>query len=292
MATPAHHPTLSHLTPHVYWLPPDERSDRPILGAVAGAQATLLVDAGNSPAHARLLLGALAGINVAPPHFVALTHWHWDHVFGTGALDLPTFASAETRRVVAEMAQLDWSDEALERRVQEGSEITFCRDMMRVELPDRSGLAIRPPDVAFSGEVALDLGGVTCRLVHVGGDHGADCSVVYVEPDRVLFLGDCLGEDLYHGAWSYTTARLFPLLDRLLGFGAAWCLEAHNPEPLPGSQQAADAALLRTIGRTVEQFGGDRTRIVPALQAALRMPLNDDHLAIVEAFVNGLQKAP
>ncbi|GAB4428720.1 MAG: hypothetical protein Fur0044_26540 [Anaerolineae bacterium] len=47
---------LQKLNRHVYWLPPDDRTDRPILGAITGERATLLVDAGNSPAHAQLLV--------------------------------------------------------------------------------------------------------------------------------------------------------------------------------------------------------------------------------------------
>ncbi len=126
-------PVLHHTTPHVVWLSPDERTDRPILGAVTGQNATLIVGAGNSPAHADLFLGELSKVQIAPPRFLALTHWHWDHVFGSAAFNLPTFASMETRRKVAEMASLDWSDEALDRRVAEGVEIAFCRDMQMVE---------------------------------------------------------------------------------------------------------------------------------------------------------------
>ncbi|HOG47967.1 MAG TPA: MBL fold metallo-hydrolase [Anaerolineae bacterium] len=286
------HARLNRIGSHVYWLPPDDTTDRPILGAVVGARGTLIVDAGNSPAHANLLLCELARLGVAPPRYVALTHWHWDHVCGTSASDVPILASRETRRVVAAMAELDWSDQALERRVREGNEIEFCRSMMCAELPDRSGLVIRPPDLSFDGEVALDLGGVTCRMVHVGGDHGADCSVVYVEGDRVMFLGDCLGDDLYHGAPAYTVDRLFPLLDRLLGFGAEWYLEAHDPEPVSAQQMAEDAATLRTIGRTVQRIGRDREAILAALPALLGGPLSEDHCACVDSFLAGLDRAP
>ncbi len=193
--------------------------------------------------------------------------------------------------MVAEMARLDWSDEALERRVREGVEIEFCRSMIRAELPDRTGLTIRPPDIAFTGEVALDLGGVTCRIIHAGGDHGADCSVVYVEEDRVMFLGDILGEDLYHGPPSYTTGRLFPLLDRLLNCDAELYLEGHAPEPTSRQQLVEYAALLKTIGHLVERLQGDRERILQALPAALGEPLNDDHLQIVDSFLAGLRRA-
>src|SRR4051794_30435918 len=192
---------------------PDSTTDRPVLGAITGAYGTLLVDAGNSPAHAELLLEAVEDVDATPPAYVALTHWHWDHVFGTSALVLPTFACTETRQVVAEMARLDWSDAALDRRVADGTEIAFCADMIKAELPERTGLSLRVPDIVFDDQVTVDLGGITCQLVHVGGDHASDSCVVYVPEERIMFLGDCLYPAIYTPVRQYTVARLFPLID-------------------------------------------------------------------------------
>jgi predicted amidohydrolase len=47
------------LTVHVYYLSPDSTTDRPVLGAIVGTTGTLVVDAGNSPAHAQVLLDCL-----------------------------------------------------------------------------------------------------------------------------------------------------------------------------------------------------------------------------------------
>lgn len=281
---------LTQLSPHVYWLPPDSRTDRPVLGVVSGVNASLLVDAGNSPAHAGLLLDEIARLRLPPPAYLALTHWHWDHIFGTGALNLPTIASLETRRIVSRMAQLDWSDQALDRRVAEGSEIDFCRTMMKAELPDRSRLVIKPPEIGFEGQIELDLGGVTCRIVHVGGDHSSDSSVVFVEEDRVIFLGDCLGEDLYSGPRSYTPQKFLPLIERLLGFDAAFYLEGHAPEPQSRQALADDLAIYQAIGREVERCGPDRPGLLSALQFRLGRSLNADELGILDSYLAGLAK--
>ncbi len=40
-----------------------------------------MIDAGNSEEHAQLFLEMLKEQNVSNPDFVALTHWHWDHIF-------------------------------------------------------------------------------------------------------------------------------------------------------------------------------------------------------------------
>jgi glyoxylase-like metal-dependent hydrolase (beta-lactamase superfamily II) len=282
---------LNQVSQHVYWLSPDSTTDRPVLGAIAGEEATLLVDAGNSPAHARLFLEELGKLAIPSPRYLVITHWHWDHVFGAHTLNLPTFASLETRRIVTHMARLDWSDAALDKRVEEGSEIAFCRDNIKAELPERKDLALKAPDVAFSARVELDLGGVTCQLVHVGGDHASDSSVIYAVEDRVLFYGDCLGEDYYSGEPSYTTRKLFPLIDLLLSFDAEFYLEGHAPEPQSRQRFVEDVELLRVIGRVVDRIGTDRKAVLETLETRFGAPLSEDVIDIVNAFLAGLRKS-
>src|SRR5690606_8283743 len=172
-------------------------TDRPVLGVIAGSKGSLIVDAGNSPAHARVLLEQMTVAGLPAPRFLVLTHWHWDHWFGAAAFDAPAIAHAETSRILREQVAWEWSDAALDARVEQGIEIAFCRDMLKAELPDRSDLVLCAPDVAFTGEVTIDLGGVTCRLIHVGGDHAADSVVVHVPEARVVFLSDCRYDDIY-----------------------------------------------------------------------------------------------
>jgi glyoxylase-like metal-dependent hydrolase (beta-lactamase superfamily II) len=278
---------LHQISPHVYWLTPDSTTDRPLLGAVDGARGTLQVDAGNSPGHAHILRDKIAEHGLAAPSYGMLTHWHWDHVFGSAALDVPTFAHAETQRIVRIMARLDWSDAALDQRVAEGVEIEFCQQMIKAELPDRSALVIRPPEIGFGAEVELSLGGVTCQIFHVGGDHSPDSSVVYIPEDKIVFLGDCIYDDLYHGPRRCTAAVLFPLLDRLLAYEADFYLAAHHTEPLRHAQLAEEAALLKTIGGVIAAYGDDRAAILAQLPSVLGTPLADDHIAIADAFLAG-----
>jgi glyoxylase-like metal-dependent hydrolase (beta-lactamase superfamily II) len=281
---------LQRVSEHVHWLAPDPATDRPILGVVAGEQATLIVDAGNSPAHAQLLLRSIAGLGLPPLKYLALTHWHWDHIFGAHTLNLLTFAHQETRRVVAHLAGLDWRDAALDARVASGEEIIFCADNMKKELPDRGGLVIKVPEVGFSQRVELDLGGVTCQIVHVGGDHSPDSSVVYIPEDRVLFFSDCLSEDYYSGAPSYTVAKLLPLIDTLLSFEADHFFGGHTNAVITRQDFIADTDMLRMIGQEVQHAAGDRPAILAALRARLGADLPDDPVEVMDAFLAGLSK--
>lgn len=279
--------TLQQIAPRSYWLPPDSATDRPLLGVVAGARGALIVDAGNSPAHAGILLGELAARSIRP-HLCALTHWHWDHVFGAAALGLPTIAQRETARIVRVLAGLSWSDAALDERVAAGSEIAFCRDMLRAELPDRSGLVLATPELIFDAALTVDLGDLTCEILHVGGDHAHDSCVVVVPAERVAFLGDCLYDDLHHGDRRLTARELFPLLDRLLALEADFYLAGHQP-PMSRAELAAEAALFRTIGGAVGRIGDDRAAVLAELPALLGAPLSEEHAEIADSFLAGLR---
>lgn len=249
-----------------------------------------MVDAGNSPAHVALFLDGLAAVKAAPPTYLVLTHWHWDHLFGIGALDVATFASQATKLKVDELVGLDWSDQALDDRVRAGLEIEFCRDMLKLEWPDRTHLTLRSPNIAFTDQIELDLGGVIARIVHVGGDHAFDSSVVYVPEDQVVFLSDCLYEDIYHTPPIYTTQKLFPLIDRLLGFEAQFYLEGHNPDPISREELEKLCTTLKIIGQRVGELGHNRDVLLADLAQQLAGPL-EEYVEMVDAFIAGYGKS-
>lgn len=280
--------TFEQITPHVFWLSPNSTTDRPTLGVIAGTRGTLIVDAGNSPAHARHLLDEMSHRGMAASTFVMFTHWHWDHIFGAAEFHAPILAHTETKRVVSEMVGWDWSDAALDERVAQGIEIAFCRENIIKELPDRSGLELRAPDLGFTDRVELDLGGVTCEIIHVGGDHAADSSIVYVPQDKVVFLGDCLYLDLYRSPNRYTKTKLYPLIERLLALDAEIYFEGHNPKPTTRQELIEFTTLLRAIGDAVKTVDQDRVAIFEELRKRTDLKLLDEDMEYVDAFLEGL----
>ena len=266
---------LHHLTEHVYWFTPDARTDRPILGAVVGERSTLMLDAGASPGHAGEFLEALQDEGIPAPSYLALTHWHWDHVFGTSALDALLLAQRGTAEELRTLAGYDWNDVALDARVEAGTEIAFCRDMIKAELPDRSVLTLRTPDIVFNEFLGIDLGGVRCELHHVGGDHAADSSVLYVPEDKVLFLGDSISQAIYSPRPHYTAAKLLRLLDRLETFNAEHYLESHNDAALTKKAFQSIARTLRTAAEVTERLGDDLEGVREALENHPDIPPED-----------------
>lgn len=277
---------LTRISDHVYWLPPD-KPDRPSLCAVVGAQHTLMLDAGASAAHARLFLNALAAAGVAAPRYVALTHWHWDHIFGAAALGIPVIAGAATTQQISIQAAYTWDDAALDQRVAAGLEIAECTRNIKLELPEPREVRIVIPDIVYQDSLRLNLGGVTCHLRHAGGDHAADSCVMYVEPDRVLFLGDCLYDAIYAPVRHYTIRHLFPLLDTLRVFDAHHIIEGHTPAVMSSSEFNSLMDRLRQIGSIVQQVGADEPAALAAAQARFGQPLDEDTDDLVRALVAG-----
>ncbi len=195
---------------HVWWYPPGP-PDRPSLCAVVGARWTLALDAGSSRAHTQDFLAGLP----ARPAAVAYTHSHWDHVFGGVEIGGPVIAHTLTAQRLAEMALRDWNDES------------NISDHIREELPAPRVVEVAPADIVFEERLEIDLGDARVTIEHVGGDHCDDACVMLVEPDALLFLGDCLCASPREDKLTFEKA--LPLYERVLAYPARIYVEGHHP---------------------------------------------------------------
>jgi glyoxylase-like metal-dependent hydrolase (beta-lactamase superfamily II) len=234
---------LTKITEHVYWMLPGP-PDRPSLCAVVGDRRTLMLDAGASKAHAREFLDSLSAEGVSPPSALVYTHSHWDHVFGGAELDVPVVAHRLTAVTLNELATMDWSDQALDDRVAAGEASVQHAANVKEELPSPRAVEVAPADIIFQGGLDLELGEVSVRVRHVGGDHAADSSVMYVEPDRLLFLGDSLYEAPSGG---YTVDRLPLLSEAVRAFGAQAYVQGHHETVLSRSEVDEQLEEARTL---------------------------------------------
>jgi glyoxylase-like metal-dependent hydrolase (beta-lactamase superfamily II) len=248
-ACPSRVSGLTKITDHVYWLPPAP-PDRPSLCAVAGERRTLFLDAGSSPAHTRELLDGLSAEGVAPPSEVVFTHSHWDHVFGAAELDAVVVAHRLTAESLIELAATDWSDEALDGRVAAGEVSPEHAANVKAELPSPRDVRVAPADIVFDEGLDFHLGGVTVRARHVGGDHAADSCVMFVDPDRVLFLGD----SLYSSPDGRLTAELTsPLHETILAFDAELFVDGHSESVLARQELELLIEKMRAAARAVRE---------------------------------------
>ncbi|MBE2183399.1 MAG: MBL fold metallo-hydrolase [Anaerolineae bacterium] len=280
-------PILQKLTNHIYWMPPAP-PDRPSLCAVVGERFTLMLDAASSDAHARLFLDQLAQNGIASPRLIALTHWHWDHVFGAAEIGVPIIAHRLTAQELAIQAAYEWTDSTLDQRVLDGLEIAFCADNIKLELPEPRNVRIPLPNILLDDTLDIDLGGVTCHLRHVGGDHAADSVVAYIPEDRLLFLGDSLYDAVYTPVRHYTTARLFPLLNKLLAFEAQLYIEGHTDKMLTRAEIEAIAAKMRLAGDLIAELGTDEAAILAAARLRTGAEPDEDMTYFVKGLIAGI----
>ena len=215
---------LKKITERVYWMPPGP-PDRPSLCGVVGDRHTLMLDAGSSAAHTRAFLDALLAASGTRPSAVVYTHSHWDHVLGGAEVGGIVIAHALTAEGLVDLAGRDWSDEGLDRRVAAGLSSAPHAADVKAEMPSPRTVEVAPADIVFHDEIELDLGGVTARARHVGGDHSADSCVIHVEPDSVLFMGDCVSASPEGAMTSESASRL---RDVVLGSGAEHYVEGHH----------------------------------------------------------------
>ncbi|MEU6199228.1 MBL fold metallo-hydrolase [Streptomyces sp. NPDC047061] len=198
-------------------------------GLVLGAGTALMVDAGSSLAEgARLRMEAQALAHRRVTH-LALTHPHFDHVFGAAA-----FAGANLYAAVGTEAVFAYDHEALR--------LDAVRNGLPAPEAEEAADALPLPRHLVSGEWTLDLGdGRQALLANVGPGHTAHDLAVLVPGDpEVVFCGDLVEESGDPQAGPDAVPSRWPAaLDRLLSLGGERALY------VPGHGAVVDAAFVR-----------------------------------------------
>ncbi|PKG24633.1 MBL fold metallo-hydrolase [Niallia nealsonii] len=279
--------TIEKIGERFWYMTPESETDRPILGMVVGEHKTLMIDAGNSEEHAHSFLEELSTRHVAKPDIVVVTHWHWDHIFGLSALkELVSISSKQTKEEMQKLLPLKWSDEELDKRVKEGTEIDFCANAIKKEYHLHRNIKIVLPQLTFENKIEIDLGGEICVLQHVGGDHAFDSVVIFIKEEKILFLGDSIYADIYSAKRSHTSKEVLRLLDLLETFEANTYILSHW-RPISKEEFQAEATLLRSIANYTESFFGDGIKIRNAYKKQVKRELVEDELEVIEYFING-----
>ncbi|WP_405644136.1 MBL fold metallo-hydrolase [Streptomyces sp. NBC_00019] len=200
-------------------------------GLVVGSGTALLIDAGSSlgeGARLRTQAESLAGHRVT---HLALTHPHFDHVFGAAA-----FAGAEVYGPVGMDALFD------QHQAREALRADAIRNGLDTALADEAVGALPHPRHHVSGEWTLDLGGGRqVLLANVGPGHtGHDLVVLVPGSPEVVFCGDLVEESGEPQAGPDAVPSHWPAaLDRLLDLGGEDALY------VPGHGAVVDAAFVR-----------------------------------------------
>ncbi len=206
---------LHQITPNIYISDNEELNDRPRLGYIKGSKYAVMVDAGNSPAHAQLFLDELKKMDFRAPDFVVLTHWHWDHVYGLCHLDIPSICSAKTQAKLIEMQAWQWDPISMQARLISGEDIEFCDACIKVEYEDPKTIQVKAADIIFDKFLNIDLGGLSCLVLRLDNDHAEDSSVIFIPEEKVIFLGDITSPNYHDGPEHYTLEGITKLMSAL-----------------------------------------------------------------------------
>ncbi|WP_406489011.1 MBL fold metallo-hydrolase [Streptomyces phaeochromogenes] len=213
-------------------------------GLVVGEGAALMIDAGSGLREgARLRTEARRLLGGGRVTHLALTHAHFDHVFGAAAFaGVEIFGAAGLERVLA-----DGRDELRADAERNGADPG--------EAAEAADLLVRPQHLV-SGEWALDLGGgVRVLLANVGPGHTGHDLAVLVRSDlgdpggadgprtgspEIVFCGDLVEESGEPQAGPDAVPTRWPAaLDRLLALGG------EDAVYVPGHGAAVDAGFVR-----------------------------------------------
>lgn len=184
---------LIHIADHIRLFPTEGIAERvePNIGVIQTAAGTVLVDAGNSPRHARRIAHALDEAGMPPVSHIIYTHHHWDHVYGAQVFPATVVAHELCRELLAERAARPWSAAYIEEEIRRNPAHEIVYTNMQRAVGNWSGFRIVLPSMTFTGALALHLGGAAIDLEYVGGQHAADSIVVKLRDSGVAFLGDC-----------------------------------------------------------------------------------------------------
>ena len=240
-------PRLVELAPGVHVAQGFDFGD---ISFVSTDEGIVAIDAGTTEETARTALQALRGVTSRPITHVILTHAHWDHVGGLGAL-------LESKPQV--IAQAAFAEEL---RIVNGTGVRFKYFFGTSGSGRRYD--VRPHHVVREPETLM-VGGTRFVLYPAHGGETADALLIHV-PDRgALFVGDAfmpylgapfVAEGSAEGLFE-TIGLIRSLQPRVLVHGHPPLTDIFTVESLP----AIEAALRELYQRTRAAVGEGRTLV-------------------------------
>lgn len=216
------------------WLFPAESGNgtvQPNVGVIVTDTGSVLVDAGNSPRHARRILRALAARDLPPVSYVIYTHHHWDHVFGAQVYVAPVIAHDVCHDLLVERAARPWSTAYIEDEIRRNPAAEPIYAAIDRAVDDWQGFRVVLPTLTFTHRMTLETGGLSIGIEHVGGQHAPDSVVVRVPDAGVLFVSDCFYKPTPLTRTADSTLG-YALIERFLADEAIRLfIDGHTPTP-------------------------------------------------------------
>jgi glyoxylase-like metal-dependent hydrolase (beta-lactamase superfamily II) len=234
---PAYQEGLYDLGGRLYaWMVPNGSWGESNAGLVLGDGEALLVDTQWDLPHTRAMLDAMATVLAGMPlKHVINTHGDGDHFWGnqllTSAEILASQGAFEEMQGLAprSMALLGVLGRVLGLARLFGADKVGHWFRAMVAPYDFRGISLTLPQRKFSGEMTLQVGGRTVRLIEVGPAHTQGDVLVYLPEARVLYSGDIVFVGSTPVIWAGPVESCIAALDRILGMDVDVIVPGHGP---------------------------------------------------------------
>jgi len=177
---------------------------------VVGTRAALVVDTGLGPRNGATVMRVVNKLSNHQRLYLTTTHFHPEHAAGDAGFPPDTI-------LVRPAVQQQEMDQHGQEMIQTFSKMSAQNKELLAEVK------LRQPDILFSSEATLDLGGVTARLFWLGPAHTKGDELIFVQPDSALISGDIVeknlapnvpGADASPTSWLAILDKLEPLKPR------------------------------------------------------------------------------
>jgi glyoxylase-like metal-dependent hydrolase (beta-lactamase superfamily II) len=167
--------------------------------------------------------------------------------------------------------------------VRRGREIPFCAENIAREYGPNRTIDVVLPTITFDDALTLHLGGITCELHHLPTDHTDDSILIYVPEEKVLFLGDAIGGNLYASPPYFSVDGVTQLMATLARFPAQWFIESHcEPEDSEGFWAAN--RIVAVVAELMREGLAEREALIETVRQRLAGALPEDYEETIDLF--------
>ncbi|KMK75600.1 MBL fold metallo-hydrolase [Alkalihalobacillus pseudalcaliphilus] len=219
---------LNKWNEHIYYLSHDEKQERPVLGLVCGEKYSLIIDGGNSPQHAQEFLREIEKLSIPPIRYLVITHAHWDHFLGANEYDATIIMNRRTHQKWKKWQLDSLTDASLQQLVDQQLINEYAMKAIQENLINDPLFQLRDPDIIFDETLKIDLGHKICQIDTVSSTHTNDSTIVYLEDDELIFLGDCAYGKTRNSLFHYEQQMLNPMIEDIQKYQAKYFLLGHE----------------------------------------------------------------
>ncbi len=210
-------------------------------GIVDLGGSSLVFDAMLTPQAGTALGRAAERLTGRPVGLLVNSHYHGDHVRGSGAVGAGHVVSTRrVRELVLERGPVHLRSDREEAagdlaKLRSGETVVNDRERKVFEgwfegiLATPADLAFRPPEITFEQELTVQGTRRSARILTFGGGHSPSDVLVWLPEERIAFLGDLLSVGFHPSLADGEPDELLRILDRIRALGIGRALPGHGP---------------------------------------------------------------